>query len=322
MITFSIIVPMYNSEKTLPRLINSITECNETEGIELIFVDDGSNDDSVETVKRMCNSKISFQIISQTHEFQSAARNKGICVAKGKFILFCDSDDEYASGFFDELRKASFEKKLVWWNIEKKYNRFCEVEKPSFLKSLSGNEKKDVMVNRYLTQNNESDVGLWNKRFDKKVIQDNGIRFENGNFFEDSLFILKYLLVIEAKEIVSINKVGYYLYRNNVSTTQEYNPQISILARDYIRKTSQVLEIHGIPNKTSFRAFEDRTMIHVIHHFIKYDPDFSVTWLRQYAKSRLFWGGFFKLPPNYVFALCGLKLLPSFYVFLYKRKFN
>ncbi len=88
----SIIIPVYNSSKYLSDTIESINKQNYT-NYEAIFIDDGSNDDSVEIIERykIQNSKI--KIIKIAHQGVSKARNIGIENAKGRFLTFLDSDD-------------------------------------------------------------------------------------------------------------------------------------------------------------------------------------------------------------------------------------
>ena len=76
--TISVIIPMYNSEKTLPRLIRSIYRQRNLKSVEVIFVDDGSADNSVTVVKKLCTEKTDWRILSQENSKQAAARNNGL----------------------------------------------------------------------------------------------------------------------------------------------------------------------------------------------------------------------------------------------------
>ena len=88
---FSIIIPLYNKGKGILRSINSIINQSYND-FELIIVNDGSTDDSVQNVKIINDKRIS--IYNQINSGPSAARNKGISLAKGDWILFLDADDE------------------------------------------------------------------------------------------------------------------------------------------------------------------------------------------------------------------------------------
>jgi glycosyltransferase involved in cell wall biosynthesis len=89
-IRFSIIVPLFNKEKTIINTINSVL--NQTcKAFELIIVDDGSTDNSVSIVQSI--NDIRIRIIKQINKGVSSARNTGHKIAKGEWILFLDADD-------------------------------------------------------------------------------------------------------------------------------------------------------------------------------------------------------------------------------------
>lgn len=89
----SVVIPTYNRAKTLPRAINSVL--NQTyKNLELIIVDDASTDGTEEIIKEFKDSRIRF-IKNEVNKGGSAARNIGINEAKGEFVAFQDSDDEW-----------------------------------------------------------------------------------------------------------------------------------------------------------------------------------------------------------------------------------
>ena len=88
----SVIVPIYNAEKYMENCIDSI--CNQTlKNIEIILINDGSSDNSGEMVNEYATKDIRIKVIHQENSGPSIARNKGISIAKGKYIGFVDSDD-------------------------------------------------------------------------------------------------------------------------------------------------------------------------------------------------------------------------------------
>ena len=88
---FSIIIPLYNKEKGIIRSINSIIN-QSCQDFEIIVVDDGSTDNSVQQINNVKDKRIS--IFSQTNSGPSVARNKGVTLSKGNWVLFLDADDE------------------------------------------------------------------------------------------------------------------------------------------------------------------------------------------------------------------------------------
>ena len=91
-ISVSVIVPVYNTEKYLEQCLNSILGQTLQE-IEVICVDDGSTDGSVQMIERMSLEDERLVLLKQKNAGGGAARNLGMEKAKGKYLMFLDSDD-------------------------------------------------------------------------------------------------------------------------------------------------------------------------------------------------------------------------------------
>ena len=98
----SIIVPIYNTAKYLPKCLDSIL--NQTyQNLEIILVDDGSTDDSGTIAKNYAKKDSRIKVIHQENAGQSSARNLGLKKSTGEYISFIDSDDEIKSNFISNL---------------------------------------------------------------------------------------------------------------------------------------------------------------------------------------------------------------------------
>lgn len=104
----SIIIPVYNSSKTLFRCIESVVVSVEkiTNDYEIICINDGSVDDSLQKLKEIASDNEKIIIIHQENAGAAAARNQGLKIAKGEFIAFNDSDDEWLENHFHLLLKS------------------------------------------------------------------------------------------------------------------------------------------------------------------------------------------------------------------------
>ena len=94
----SIIVPVYNAEKTIERCLDSILKQITTYKYEIIVIDDGSTDNSLKKIEEY---KRFIKIIKQSNGGPGKARNRGIKEAQAPFLLFVDSDDYVANNFVD-----------------------------------------------------------------------------------------------------------------------------------------------------------------------------------------------------------------------------
>ena len=105
-VKISIIIPVYNVEKYLHECLDSIINQTFTD-IEIICVDDGSTDKSSEILEEYEQKDKRFTVISQPNKGVSAARNRGMQQAKGKYIMFVDSDDWLAHNACEQAYKLS-----------------------------------------------------------------------------------------------------------------------------------------------------------------------------------------------------------------------
>ncbi|MGE5472597.1 MAG: glycosyltransferase family 2 protein [Ignavibacteriales bacterium] len=97
---FSVVIPLYNKEPHIQRTINSVL-AQKIQDFEIIVVDDGSTDNSVEVIKRFKEQRI--RLIKQKNAGVSAARNRGIKETKADLIAFLDADDEWTPSFLETV---------------------------------------------------------------------------------------------------------------------------------------------------------------------------------------------------------------------------
>lgn len=101
-VKISVIIPVYNVEKYLRECLDSVV--NQTfKDIEIICVDDGSTDKSLEILQEYKRKDDRFVILQQRHSGAGAARNYGLKLAEGKYIQFLDSDDYFEPTLLEEL---------------------------------------------------------------------------------------------------------------------------------------------------------------------------------------------------------------------------
>lgn len=190
-IAASVILPIYNAEETLDACLRSLLSQGRQD-IEIVMVNDGSTDASERICRRYAERDSRFRLVSQSNAGVSAARNKGLDEARGRVILFVDSDDRAAPDFADALIRAlDGESELAVCGY---YECF-----------VSGNcTPKDygygtVSMRRYALRMacrpTENYYGvLWNKAFRKSVIDAAELRFdERSSYGEDEVFVLHYL---------------------------------------------------------------------------------------------------------------------------------
>lgn len=219
----SIIVPIYNVEKYLHKCIDSIL--NQTlKNIEIILVNDGSTDNCGKIIDEYAKKDERIIVIHKENEGQSSARNKGLDIARGKYIGFVDSDDWLHHDMYENLynainesnadlcicgREAYSEDRILGYQIK------LENE----LIDLNEYDIRDYISSKLFYKHT---VSSCNKIYKKEIIKNNNIRFEDVSYVgsEDALFNYQYLLI--AKKIKSIDKIGYSQLSRNGSTATTY----------------------------------------------------------------------------------------------------
>lgn len=101
--TYSVIIPIYNAERYLSACLDSVLAQNICSEYEAILIDDGSTDGSGAICDEYAAAHPQFRVMHTENQGPSAARNNGLRIAKGRYILFLDADDLWSSGFLSAL---------------------------------------------------------------------------------------------------------------------------------------------------------------------------------------------------------------------------
>ncbi len=217
-ILISIIIPVYQAEKTIVRCLKSIVSNNAE--IEIICVDDGSEDNSLIILNELAKNDSRIKVIHQDNAGAAAARNKGLDFAKGKYIMFCDSDDSYLPNTIDSIVDD-----ICTYKTDYIVFRLKTVKMDGEVVYYGSGNGTDVLnvkwyeyVNNFILQHNHG-LGVVTKVFRKSIIDLHNIRFGDFLFSEDLWFILTYLKY--AKIFVADNRAFYQQFRTQNSICQK-----------------------------------------------------------------------------------------------------
>ena len=202
----SIIVPVYNAERTLRRCVDSIL-CQTFQDYEIILIDDGSIDGSSAICDEYAENDSRVKVFHKVNGGVSSARNKGLEAANGDWITFCDADDrvspEWLENYAYGLNRGSDNCDLVVQSFIPSGKTMIKDWNPSF--DYEGSVKGLVqnLAQRHC-------VGYpWAKLFRASIIKENGIRFsEDLALREDEEFVYHYLSFV--RDTFATSKRGYY----------------------------------------------------------------------------------------------------------------
>ena len=214
----TIIIPVYNVEKHLSRCLDSIFVGNNIDGdFEVIAVDDGSTDNSYGILQEYTFRYKQLKIYHQENQGQASARNKGIALANGKYLMFVDADDWLNSNTIDKLiKQAETSKTDIIISSMKSYS-------PDGTFSI-GNDfaKHDILVDGCTAIMNGIIFGsVCARLFRRDFICKNKLSFQTGIKHEDVFFSL--LCTIRAKRIISVDLCTYVYCWNEGSTDRSFD---------------------------------------------------------------------------------------------------
>lgn len=204
----SVIVPVYNAEKTLKRCVDSLLNQSYKE-IQIVLVDDGSKDQSLSLCEKFAKEDARVLVVKKENGGVSSARNYGIERSRGKYIMFLDSDDWFEENMVEHYVRLIREKNVgvVIGGLQGTYVDNQE----SFIKRLPIYGKKDTALWNVICDSSEMFGYIGGKMFRKDIIDAALIRFNEKMYAQEDLdFCLSYYAEIETFYLTDY--VGYRYY--------------------------------------------------------------------------------------------------------------
>lgn len=269
----SIIVPVYNQEAYVEKCLYSIKK-QSYQNIEVIIVDDGSTDTSLEKCKEICKEDDRFRVYIQENKGLSAARNKGMEYVSGKYICFIDSDD-----FISESYIKSLYTNIVQHDADISIGNYKKIYDDQ--DAVSNNDNWNVKeMSRLDVINNMCTVGpdnksepmvvMWNKLIKRDILK--GLRFRDG-FHEDE-FMMNELLMRAVKYVWS-DEVLYFYRQHDLSIMGDKNKE-NIKHIDALMAYEKRLELFAeIADQKLYKKivesyFDNVIICYLLHYTEKY----------------------------------------------------
>lgn len=255
----SVIIPCYNAEKHLAACMDSLL--NQTQrDIEIICVDDGSTDSTLNMLNRYAETDKRVRVFSQQNKFAGAARNLGLSHARGAYVLFLDADDFFSEELVRDAYGAavSNDADIVIYDAQYFDETTAEFRKGWFLNRKYIPEKQPFHYRdcgEYIFQ--ISTPNPWTKMFRRQFLLETGLQFQNLRHTNDAFFVLSTLAM--AERIVTLDKVlvNYRIGQTtNLQSTKNTNPLCFYTA--YKAWHDKLLEL-GLLD-TLRRSYSDRAL--------------------------------------------------------------
>lgn len=218
MYSASVIIPVYNAEKTLRKCVEALCY-GEERNLEIILIDDCSQDDSWDLCNMLANEHPNVHCYqNETNSGVSFTRNHGLSVATAPYVLFVDSDDwtscRYASSLLSSVNEYADALPICG------YTHINHVTDSRNVSAYGTEEVEIVSIaDAFSLFEHVLLQQLWNKIFRRDLIEQYHIRFdERQSMGEDFQFVLDYLEAAQIKKCVVLNEPLYYYIRWNNSS--------------------------------------------------------------------------------------------------------
>ena len=263
MIKVSIVVPVYNVEEYLRVCLESLIG-QTLKDIEIICVNDGSTDNSLNILKEYAEKDSRIVIINQVNQGQSVARNSALKIAKGEYIGFVDSDDWVDLNFFEKLYNVAVKNDCdiaaggIAWNKNDGELDFVDI---SFKNSKIYTKTPD----KYKITKVAKTAYVWNKIYKKELLDKLKLDFEPDRYYEDMMF--SHRVLHESGRLVTVPGVFYHYRLNPLSAVNTDSPKkredfkcevlktieyvkknkIKVNLAKYYPQFTEVIKVWGIP---------------------------------------------------------------------------
>lgn len=319
MLSLSIIVPIYNVEKYVHSCLESIFRQGLADKtFEVILVNDGTPDRSMEMVSDIIEAHHNIQIIEQPNLGLSMARNNGMQIASGEYLIFVDSDDLLIENSLSPLLNKAIESKADLLIAD-----FCEMDDKGFCNTNQLNDPNDIInamektgEESFLTDLSPYDCHVWHNIYRRKFLLDNNIYFTPNIIYEDIPFTHE--CYIKAKTCMRIS-YPMYIYRkgHTQSITSHFTKKSGMDYGTAIAKIWELTYIKDLSPKVInklknnvFKCFSfmiyyiihnisnPNDRIDIINHFKEIAPNIH---FRNGIKQRMVDYMYWKMPALYLY---------------------
>jgi len=288
MASVSIIIPVFNAEDYLEECLDSVV--NQTlKDIEIICVNDGSEDNSLEILNNYAKNDKRFVIISQENQGQGVARNKGLDLVKSDYFCFLDSDDKLELDAIEKSYNLAKDKDLDFVmfrmiNFDDDKEEFYKT--PGYDMYFVYNKIKDKVFNYkdlgelifYVS------VSPANKLFKSKFVFDSGVKFPKNTFFEDNVFFWR--LFFNAKRIFFTPEY-FYIRRVHSKSTTGFGGKHWVDAIDIYNQVWDIFKEFGHFDEFKSRLYNNK-IVFALFRLDNIDNEYKDSFLNYWRKDLIY----------------------------------
>ena len=290
MAEISVVIPVYNVEDYLKECLDSIVNQTFTD-LEIICVNDGSKDNSLEILKEYAEKDDRIIVIDQENGGHAVATNVGMDKATGKYLFLMDSDDMLKLDALELTYNAAEEKDVDFVlfqaiNYDDEKDQFYEAENYSMNKVADFVGENVFSIEDIGELSFDIAVTPWTKLYNREFIENSHIRFAEGLIFEDNIFFWEVL--IQAQRIYFLREHLFYRRWYETSSTMAGDLRFT----DSIAINTMIIDVFEKYGKLEGR-FENRSYNRKVSltllRFQQIKPEFKEAFFDEMQKNFKYW---------------------------------
>ena len=268
----SVIIPVYNVEKYLSETLECLV--NQTlSDIEIICVDDGSTDDSMSILQEYAERDSRVKYLQQQNQYAGIARNNGLKIATGDYVIFLDSDDIFDKTMLEKLVSQAQKTDADVTVCRCQWLMMADMS----LKECPFSMQREYLPEKEVFSSSEiakdilrTFVGWpWDKLYKREFIIKHGLEFQGLRHSNDTYFVLMSLMLADRISIVKDILVAYRVHNTSLANTRVKAPECFYLALKELKR--------GLDKFHIYEKFEQA--------YINYCLDFSL-WHTRSVKNK------------------------------------
>jgi glycosyltransferase involved in cell wall biosynthesis len=242
----SIIIPVYNAEHNINKLVNRVLG-QKFQDFELLLIDDGSTDNSLKIIKTLAKKDSRITVVHKANGGPSSARNQGLKRVRGKYVMLFDADDDIDPAMITKMTTKIMKEQtdLVTCSI-----LFNYIKKGRVISSVSASprpalkQRPGESFTNYIVRLVGTDGRLYNpcnKIYRAELIRKHGLHYETGlHFGEDLTFNLHYLKVVRSMAFI---EEPLYIYNFNLA--ENISGKSSLIYENRLKNYKEVVAFAG-----------------------------------------------------------------------------
>lgn len=289
MVKVSVIVPVYNAGEFLKTCAESILK-QSLHDIEVIFVDDGSTDDSREILEDYQHKDPRVSVITQQNMYAGVARNNGLKRARGEYVVFWDSDDYFDRNALKRLYDAASGcnadicvGEAVKINMETGERTKSRFIRKSLLPDKRPFSREDIPRYIFTFTSNY----LWIRMFRREFIEQTGLQFADSKRANDVFFSMATAVLAERITVID-DVITYYRFLNTNSLSSTPLNNCEYVIRAY-KEVQQLLKDRGLWDNDDIRISYINRLYTAIHFQFSYTGSYDdfIRMAKRYKEALL-----------------------------------